>query len=96
MVWLILIWTITQLTWWNIFLLEVVLIETFIRYYITSSKKWKRFQGCIVATVAQLLWVIIFMTTSQYTLLLLTFIDGCIWIRGIYRNWPKKKGRHKR
>lgn len=96
MAWLLLIWIIDQITWWNIFLFEVVLIETFIRYYITSSRKWKRLQGSIVATVAQFLWLVIFIVTKQYTLLLLTVIDGCIWIRGIYRNWPQKKGRHRR
>lgn len=70
-----------------------IIIEVIIRYNITSSRKYKRFRGALIALFAQLLWAIIFITGGQYDLLVLTFIDACIWIRGIKRNWPRKRGR---
>jgi hypothetical protein len=94
--WLVIIWVINQVTWWNIFYGETILIELYIRYHITSSKKYKRFRGCCVAFFAQTLWFVIFLKSEQYLLLALTLIDACIWCRGVFRNWPKKRGRRKK
>lgn len=81
--------------YWILFSVFVILVELFIRYHITSSKKYKRWRGCWVAIFAQVLWVIIFLTTHQYVLIVLTVVDAVIWTRGVHRNWPKKRRRGK-
>jgi tryptophan-rich sensory protein len=72
--------------WWNIFYAITICVELIVRYNITSSKRKKRFVGCVVALFAQFLWMVIFYHSKQYMLMPLNVIDFLIWTRGCLRN----------
>ena len=64
----------------------IVVVETFIRWSVTSMDVKDRCRGYALGVCAQFLWLAIFIHTQMWYLMPLLIIDGSIWLRGYLRN----------
>lgn len=73
-------------TFWICLQVFIVIVETFIRWSVTSLDVKARCRGYALGVCAQFLWLAIFIHTHMWYLMPLLVIDGGIWLRGYRKN----------
>ena len=79
------------MTFWIALQVFIVIVETYIRWSVTSLTPSQRRKGYFCGVCAQFLWLIIFIHTGMWYLMPLLVIDGSIWLRGFIRHTKKEK-----
>jgi hypothetical protein len=80
------------MSFWTALQLFILVVETYVRWNVTSKKRKRRMCGYVTGVFAQFPWLIVFIHTQQWYLLMLLVLDGGIWFRGIEQN--KRKPNH--
>ena len=79
------------MSFWTAIQFVILVVETYVRWNVTSRKRRQRMAGYITGVFAQIPWLIVFIHTRQFYLLPLLILDGGIWFRGIEQNKKKLK-----
>ena len=74
------------MTIWIGLQIVIVILETIIRWSVTSLDTKSRCRGYALGVGAQFLWLAVFIHTQMWYLMPLLIIDGSIWLRGYIRN----------